>query len=62
MPGMIDYMNSKNFENYMVNALLDKFKYLVDIRSSIIDDLENVNSMINDILSEMESAGIHIDI
>lgn len=61
MPGVIDYVNSKNFESYMVNALLDKFTYLIDLRNSISNDLENVNDMIKDIQSEMESIGLYID-
>jgi len=61
MPGIVDYVNAKNFENYIVNALVGKLKYLLDIRNSISKDLDNVNNMIEEIIVEMKEAGVDIE-
>lgn len=60
MNSIKDYIQEQNFTNAVSDVLVSQLQHLISMRDESLADIKEMNDIINDIVKDMEQAGIDV--
>lgn len=57
---MKTYVDIENMKTAAYELLLEKLSYLLEIRESMLEEIEEVNSLIEEVMEELETNGVKV--
>ena len=62
MASIVDYSREQALEHIVINDLVERGEYLMNIRKEMINELKLLDARLDEIAREMQDAGIDVEI